>query len=136
MSAGQGCLSLAPASHCHRGVWRSLVVVLACGLGACREGEGGEPSAQDIQQAYAKALDAINAKGGMRINMGSAGGDQTIAFQMQLHAIDKKTCTGKDRVYTCEVTTRMSYPPVKHEIETRDASLVLFDGPGGWRVVD
>lgn len=137
MPAGQGRLSLVPARVFPRIVARVLVVLPACGLAACQpSGGGGEPSDHDIHRAYAKALDAINAKGGVALNMGSAGSGQTITFRMQLHGLDKKACTGKERVYTCEVVTRMSYPPAKDAIETHDATLVLFDGPGGWRVID
>ncbi len=120
--------------HCLRSR-AGLAAFLLCSLCACQS-SGGEPDDRDIYQAYAKALEEINAKGGIRLNMGSAGANQTITFDMRLHAVDKKSCTGKDRVYTCDVTTRVSYPPVKDAIETHDVSLVLFDGPGGWRVVE
>jgi len=111
----------------------SAIVLLA--LSACQSG-GGEPQERDIYRAYAKALETINAKGGISLNMGSAGANQTITFDMRLHAIEKKSCTGKDRVYTCDVTTKVSYPPVNTTIETHDVALVLFDGPGGWRIVE
>lgn len=111
-----------------------FVAVLACIVCACQP--RGEPSEYAIRQAYEAATDKLNEKGGISLNMGSAGANQTITFQIRVHQLSKKSCSGGNRVYTCEVSVDLSYPPAKKEPESQDLSIVLFDGPGGWRVVE
>lgn len=97
---------------------------------------GGEPSQRELSNAYRDQLERLNARGGVAINMGNAGAFQTLTFKLRLHALSKHACTGRDHVWTCTVTASVSYPPVSDIPESRPATLVMFDGPGGWRLIE
>lgn len=97
---------------------------------------GGEPSQDELFSAFDDQIDHANDRGGMKINMGNAGASRNIQFNFKLHALQKHSCTGDNYAYTCKVTLSVSYPPIKKEPENLETSVMVFDGPGGWRVVE
>lgn len=97
---------------------------------------GGEPSQRELFSALEDQLEHANDRGGIKINMGNAGAFQTIQFDLKLEELTKRSCTGSKNTYTCKVTTRVSSPPVKDTPEELDMDVIIFDGPGGWRVID
>jgi hypothetical protein len=115
-----------------RRLWLPILALLLAGCGA----SGGEPGQRDLESALRDRLDHYNDRGGMNINLGSAGGFQNIRFDIRLHGLLKHACTGKDRVYVCDVTYTASFPPVKDERENIRTQITMFDGPGGWRVIE
>jgi len=97
---------------------------------------GGEPSQSDLLSALEDQVEHSNDRGGIKINMGNAGAFKNIQFNLKLHGLTKHTCTGENYAYTCTVSIMVSYPPIKTTPETIEAEMVVFDSPGGWRVVD
>lgn len=112
----------------------ALAAALAMALAGC--GADGPPDSGDVDRALRKAFEHQNDRGGIRINMGSAGGFKDIRFDVRLHGAIVHACTGKDRVYVCDITYRASFPPVKDEPESIRTKATLFDGPGGWRLIE
>ena len=108
----------------------ALVVLAGCGS------NGGEPDQRDLEDALREHLDHYNDRGGVKINLGSAGAFRDIRFDIRLHAVSRRRCTGSDRVYVGDITYTASFPPVKKETENIDARVTMFDGPGGWRVIE
>lgn len=113
----------------------TTVLISAILLGGCHI-RGGEPSQGELFSAVEDHFEHANDRGGIKINMGNAGAFQTINFKFKLHHLQKHACTGADYVYTCKVTLGVSYPPVKDDIEAIDTSAIVFDGPGGWRLIE
>ena len=97
---------------------------------------GGEPSNGDISDAVRDQLGHANDRGGIKINMGNAGAFQNISFNLKLHSLTKGSCVGGNYAYTCKVSMMVSYPPVKDTPEMVDAEVMVFDGPGGWRIIE
>jgi len=97
---------------------------------------GGEPSQSDLFSAVEDNLEHANDRGGIKIKLGNAGAFRDISFKLKLHTLTKHSCTGSNYAYTCKVTLMVSYPPVKETPEMLDSEIVVFDGPGGWRLVD
>ncbi|MEO8000815.1 MAG: hypothetical protein ABI644_02985 [Arenimonas sp.] len=97
---------------------------------------GGEPSNDDLFGAVKDQLEHANDRGGIKINMGNAGAFQNITFKLKLHTLSKHSCTGGNYAYTCKVSMMVSYPPVKKTPEMLDGEVMVFDGPGGWRVIE
>ena len=97
---------------------------------------GGEPSSSDLSDAVRDQLDHANDRGGIKINMGNAGAFQNISFKMKLHSLTKGSCVGGNYAYTCKVSMIVSYPPVKDTPEMVDGEVMVFDGPGGWRIIE
>lgn len=104
-------------------------------LGGCHI-RGGEPSQSELFSAIEDHFEHANDRGGVKINMGNAGAFQSIQFKFRLHHLEKHACTGADHVYTCKITIGVSYPPVKDDIEVIESSAIVFDGPGGWRLIE
>ena len=104
-------------------------------LAACHM-RGGEPSQSELFSALEDQLEHTNDRGGVKINMGNAGAFQNIQFDLKLHSLTKQSCTGGHYAYTCQVRLMLSYPPAKDEPEMLDTEMMVFDGPGGWRVVE
>lgn len=117
------------------GLLRACLSAALPALGACGA-TGSEPDQGDIESALREHLDHYNDRGGVKINLGSAGGFRDIRFDIQLHSVSKRGCTGSERVYVCEITYNASFPPVKTQTESIDARVTMFDGPGGWRVIE
>ena len=99
-------------------------------------GTGGPPDNGDVHGAIRDFFDHQNDRGGVRINLGSAGGFKDIRFDVRLHDVVIHRCTGRERVYVCDITYRASFPPVKDEPERIRTNATLFDGPGGWRLIE
>ena len=97
---------------------------------------GGEPSQDELFSALQDQFEHANDRGGIKINMGNAGAFQNIQFKFKLHHLQKHACTGANNVYTCKITISVSYPPVKEELESIETSMVVFDGPDGWRMIE
>ncbi len=97
---------------------------------------GGEPSQRELFSALQDQLEHTNDRGGIKINMGNAGAFQNIKFDLKLHSLTKQSCTGGNYAYTCQVSLMVSFPPVKDEPEMLNTEMMVFDGPGGWRVVE
>ena len=97
---------------------------------------GGEPGKSELFSALEDQLEHANDRGGIKINMGNAGAFQKIKFDLKLHSLTKQSCTGGNYAYTCQVSLMVSYPPVKNEPEMLDTEIMVFDGPGGWRIVE
>ena len=97
---------------------------------------GGEPSQDELFSAFEEQMDHANDRGGVKINIGNAGAFQNIQFNFKLHALQKHGCAGENHAYTCKVTLSVSYPPIKKEPENLETSVMVFDGPDGWRVVE
>ncbi len=104
-------------------------------LSACHI-RGGEPTESELFGAVKAHLEHFNDRGGMKINMGNAGAFQNIQFDFKLQALTKHSCTGSENTYTCKVTGIVTFPPVKDEPEELDWDVIIFDGPGGWRLID
>lgn len=104
-------------------------------LSAC-SATSREPDQSDLESALREHLDHYNDRGGMKINLGSAGGFRDIRFDIRLHSVSRRGCTGSDRVYVCDITYNASFPPVKTQTESIDTKVTMFDGPGGWRVIE
>jgi hypothetical protein len=104
-------------------------------LSACHI-RGGEPDEGEIFSALQDNIEHSNDRGGMKINLGSMGGFQTIQFNTHLLRLEKHQCSGGEHTYTCKVTAEVNFPPVKEESEWLDLEIILFDGPGGWRVIE
>ena len=113
----------------------TIVLMSGALLTACHI-RGGEPSQSELFSAIEDHFEHANDRGGIKINMGNAGAFQTIEFKFKLHDLQKHSCTGADYVYTCKITLSVSYPPVKDEIEIIESSAIVFDGPGGWRLIE
>ncbi|MGH8106302.1 MAG: hypothetical protein ACREO1_00230 [Arenimonas sp.] len=113
----------------------AIFPILILLLGGCHI-RGGEPSQSELFSALADQFEHANDRGGIKINMGNAGAFQNIQFKFKLHHLEKHSCTGANNVYTCKITISVSYPPVKDELEVIESSMVVFDGPGGWRVIE
>lgn len=111
-------------------LFAALLALTACGA------SGNEPDQSDLESALREHLDHYNDRGGVKINLGSAGSFRDIRFDIQLHSVSKRGCTGSERVYVCEITYNASFPPVKTQTESIDAKVTMFDGPGGWRVIE
>jgi hypothetical protein len=112
----------------------AIACLFVCALSGC--GSDGPPDNGDVDRALRKAFAHQNDRGGIRINMGSAGGLKDIRFDVRLHSTVVHACTGKDRVYVCDITYRASFPPVKEEPERIRTQATFFDGPGGWRLIE
>lgn len=112
----------------------ALASLLVAGLLGC--GAKGPPDHDDVQGALDDFFEHQNDRGGVRINLGSAGGFKDVRFDIRLHDAVVHRCTGKDRVYVCDITYRASFPPVKDEPERIRTQATLFDGPGGWRLIE
>ena len=97
---------------------------------------GGEPDKSELFSALEDQLEHANERGGIKINTGNAGAFQKIKFDLKLHSLIKQSCTGGNYAYTCQVSLMVSYPPVKNEPEMLDTEIMVFDGPGGWRIVE
>lgn len=108
----------------------ALIVLAACGA------SGNEPDQDVLERALREHLDHYNDRGGVKINLGSSGSFRDIRFDIHLHSVSKRGCTGSDRVYVCEITYNASFPPVKTQTESIDTKVTMFDGPGGWRVIE
>ncbi len=114
---------------------RECLLVALLALAACSAGNN-EPDQSDLESALREHLDHFNDRGGVNINLGSAGGFRDIRFDIRLHSVSKRRCTGRDRVYVCDITYNASDPPVKTQTESIDTKVTMFDGPGGWRVIE
>jgi hypothetical protein len=114
----------------HSCLFAALLALAGCSA------SGGEPDQNDLESALRQHLDHYNDRGGVKINLGSAGGFRDIRFDIRLHSVSKRGCTGSDRVYVCEITYTASFPPVKTQTESIDTKVTMFDGPGGWRVIE
>jgi hypothetical protein len=112
----------------------TVACLLALALPGC--GADGPPDNRDVHGALRDFFEHQNDRGGIRIDMGSAGGFRNIRFDVRLHSTVVHGCTGKDRVYVCDITYRASFPPVKDEPEGIRTQATLFDGPGGWRLIE
>ena len=75
----------------------ALTSLLVAGLLGC--GAKGPPDHDDVQGALDDFFEHQNDRGGVRINLGSAGGFKDIRFDVRLHDAVVHRCTGKDRVY-------------------------------------
>ena len=113
----------------------ALMLAILLSLFGCHI-RGGEPSQDEQFSALEDHFVHANERGGVKINMGNAGAFQNIEFKFKLHHLQKQGCTGADNVYTCKVTMSLSYPPVKDDIEIIESSVIVFDGPGGWRLIE
>lgn len=113
---------------------RALASLFALVLSGCDA--GGPPDSGDVHAALRDAFEHQNDRGGIRIHMGSAGGFKDIRFDVRLHGAIVHGCTGRDRVYVCDITYRASFPPVKDTPERIRTKATLFDGPGGWRLIE
>ena len=111
-------------------LFAALLAITACGT------TSSEPDQSDLESALREHLDHYNDRGGMKINLGSAGGFRDIRFDIRLHSLSKRGCAGSDRVYVCDITYSASFPPVKTQTESIDTKVTMFDGPGGWRVIE
>lgn len=109
--------------------------VLATTLAGC-DTPPGPPDADDAKAALADHFAHLNERGGIRIQLGSIGSFRHLRFDVRLHHVTLHDCTGRDRVYVCDLTYLASYPPVKHETESVRTAATLFDGPGGWRLIE
>jgi hypothetical protein len=97
---------------------------------------GGEPSQSELFSAAQDQFEHTNDRGGIKINMGNAGAFQTIQLDFKLHQLVKNSCLGSGNTYTCKVTAKVSSPTIQNEPEELDMDVIIFDGPGGWRVID
>jgi hypothetical protein len=120
----------ATTRHAARVLAGALVLILP----GC--GSDGPPDNGDVHSALRDAFEHQNDRGGIRIHMGSAGGFKDIRFDVRLHGAIVHGCTGRDRVYVCDITYRASFPPVKDTPEHIRTKATLFDGPGGWRLIE
>lgn len=114
---------------------RACMCAALLALTAC-SASSSEPDQSDIESALREHLDHYNDRGGVKINLGSAGGFRDIRFDIRLHSLSKRGCAGSDRVYVCDITYHASFPPVKTQTESIDTKVTMFDGPGGWRVIE
>lgn len=110
-------------------------MLLATALAGCGPRDG-PPDAGDIEDALGDYFEHRNERGGIRINLGSAGAFREIRFDIRLHHVTVHGCNGQQRVYVCDITYLASFPPVKDATESIRTRATLFDGPGGWRVVE
>ncbi len=113
----------------------AVLLPLLCALVACGA-DNHEPGQRDLEAAIRERIEHDNDRGGVKINLGSAGAFQNLRFDIRLHTVSKHHCTGGDRVYVCDVTYTASFPPVKEEQESIDTQVTMFDGPGGWRLIE
>jgi hypothetical protein len=111
------------------------LALLATALAGCGPRDG-PPDQGDVEDALRDYFDHRNERGGIRIGLGSAGAFREIRFDIRLHHATVHACTGQERVYVCDITYLASYPPVKRETESVRTKATLFDGPGGWRVIE
>lgn len=109
--------------------------LLASALAGCGPRDG-PPDAGDIEGALGDYFEHRNERGGIRIDLGSAGSFREIRFDIRLHHVTVHGCNGQQRVYVCDITYLASFPPVKDTTESIRTRATLFDGPGGWRVVE
>lgn len=96
----------------------------------------GPPDADDAKAALADHFAHLNERGGIRIQLGSIGSFRHLRFDVRLHHVTLHGCTGRYRVYVCDITYLASFPPVKEETESIRTRATLFDGPGGWRLIE
>lgn len=108
--------------------------LLGLTLSGC--GADGPPDNADVHGAIRDFFEHQNDRGGVRINLGSAGAFKDIRFTVKLHDVLIHQCTGQARVYVCDITYRASFPPVKDTPERIRTRATLFDGPGGWRLIE
>jgi hypothetical protein len=95
-----------------------------------------EPTDREIHGALQSLLEQRSEAGRVFTPAALPAAGRRLQFAIRLRAVEKKSCVGKERVYTCLVSARLSFPPVKDEPERHELSLVLFDGPGGWRIIE
>ncbi len=114
---------------------RLATALLATALIGCGP-QDGPPAHGDVEGALRDYFEHRNERGGIRIDLGSAGAFRAIRFDIRLHHVTLHDCTGQQRVYVCDLTYLASFPPVKEETESIRTRATLFDGPGGWRVVE
>ncbi|WP_460731235.1 hypothetical protein [Lysobacter tyrosinilyticus] len=118
-----------------RGAARWSPCLLALTLAACGARDV-PPGNADVRSALRDAVDHVNDRGGLHINLGSAGGFKDLHFDIRVHGVIVHSCKGQQRVYVCDIEYRASFPPVKDEQEWVPTTVTLFDGPGGWRVIE
>lgn len=116
-----------PAIHC--------LLAFSLMLAGCHI-RGGEPSQSELFSGLEDQLEHANDRGGIKVNMGNAGAFQTIQLDFKLHQLVKNNCTGSQYTYTCKVTVQVSSPVINNDPEELDLDVIIFDGPGGWRVID
>ena len=109
-----------------------IAVCFGLFIAACHI-RGGEPSGEDISDAYRTELDRINAAGLDTLTLTATG--KTMRVETKLDNLEKLSCSGKDFVYVCEVKAWMRYP-LQDMAETHKLSLTIFDGPEGWQFVE
>lgn len=114
--------------------WTAIAAAIVLALPGCKR--DGPPDSGDVDHALRKAFEHQNDRGGIRIDMGSAGSFRNIRFDVRLHSTVVHGCTGGERVYVCDITYRASFPPVKDEPERIRTKATFFDGPGGWRLIE
>lgn len=115
----------------------ATLLALATGfaLGGCAA-SAGPPDVDDAKAALADHFEHMNDRGGVRIQLGSMGSFLHLRFDVRLHHVILHGCTGRDRVYVCDLTYLASFPPVKDETESIRTKATFFDGPGGWRLIE
>ena len=69
------------------------VVLTGCGR------RSGEPTRDDLEGAMRAFLKDRNARGGLRLAL-AARPERTLQFDIELHSLIKRSCTGKDTVWT------------------------------------
>ena len=119
-------------------IWPATLLATAL-LATCLAGcspQNGPPDAGDIEDALGDYFEHRNERGGIRIDLGSAGTFREIRFEIRLHHVTVHGCRGQERVYVCDITYLASFPPVKEETESIRTRATLFDGPGGWRLIE
>ncbi|QBB71278.1 hypothetical protein ELE36_13445 [Pseudolysobacter antarcticus] len=121
-------------------VGRVVAGVIACvllGLLPACHIRGGEPSSRDLRSALNTQIDRENGAGGLVLDTGNAGSFTRLKFTVVLHDVTKRSCAtaGSDRMWRCEVTLSITTPPLDEAAKDVDQSVLLFDGPDGWKVV-
>ena len=123
-------------ARCRRRASAPLLALAAgLALGGCGT-SGGPPDVDDAKGALEDHFEHMNDRGGVRIQLGSMGGFLHLRFDVRLHHVILHGCTGRDRVYVCDLTYVASFPPVKDETESIRTKATFFDGPGGWRLIE
>jgi len=116
------------------GVVACVLVVL---LPACHI-RGGEPSSRELRGALNTDIERQNGAGGLILDTGSAGSFTRLKFRVVLHDVTKRSCVsdGSDHMWRCEVTLSITTPPLDETAKDVDQSVLVFDGPDGWKVVE
>jgi len=109
-------------------------IALAGGLATGCARHGTEPTRDQLETALRAYLKDNNDHGGLRVSLPNVP-DRSLTFTVELHSLIKRSCTGKDTVWTCNVNVTVSYPPLKSVRDSMDTDLIMFDGPGGWQVI-